>query len=235
MKHIFIFGVLVTVVLFFMVNKKTENNKPIVEKYPWQVTVLPDGRSRVFGVVLDETLLRDVDAILKSNPKVALFEAKVETKPDSKVAKKGKLSLEAYYKNVSLGGLIGSFIFTLHATDAQLNQFKQESSKRKYTENNGVRYELDKLASDKAKQLIVKNLIYVPTVQLDEKTILQRFGQPEHKIKLKTKEVGWHYLYPKKGLDLIYKEEGKEVLQYVLPKNFNSLLEPLQSLQNQKH
>ncbi|MCW8901641.1 MAG: hypothetical protein OQK75_01655 [Gammaproteobacteria bacterium] len=223
MKHIFIIGVAVVLLLFFMVNKKTDNDKPIVEKYPWQVTVLPAGRSRVFGVVLSETLLKDIDVILKNRPTIALFETN------------GKLSLEAYYKNVSLGGLIGSFIFTLNATDAELNEIKQGSSKKKRTENNNIRYELDKQATDNAKELTVNNLNYIPTAQLDEETILKRFGEPAHKIKLKTQEAGWHYLYPEKGLDLIYKEEGKEVLQYVLPKDFNALLEPLQSLQNQKH
>lgn len=222
MKHIIIIGLLVGLILFFMVSEKTGDDKTIVEKYPWQVTVLPDGHSRVFGVLLGESFLKEVDVILNSRPAVALFESK------------GGLSLEAYYKNVSLGGLIGSFIFTLNATNEQLIKIKQESSKKKRTENNNIRYELDKLASDNAKELIVKNLIYIPAVQLDEETIVKRFGEPSQKLKLKTKEVGWHYLYPEKGLDLIYKEEGKEVLQYVTPKNFNSLLEPLQTHQNQK-
>jgi hypothetical protein len=217
MKKIIVISVLVLLVLFFMVNKKTGNNQPIVETYPWQVTTLPDGRSRVFGIILGETTLKEVDNIFTSRPKMALFEANE------------KLSLEAYYKNVSLGGMIGSFILTLDASIQQLNNIKKESAKQKRTENNGKRYELDKLASDKTKKLIVKNLIYIPTVQLDEAIIVKRFGKPTHKIKLKTKEIGWHYLYPEKGLDLIYKEEGKEVLQYVLPKNFNALLEPLQS------
>lgn len=217
MKRIIIFSVLVILALFFMFNEKTGNGKRIVQTYPWQVNILPDGRSRVFGVILGETLLKEVDVILNSTPKMALFEANK------------KLSLEAYYKNVSLGGLIGSFIFTLNVPDKQLNKIKQEGSKKKRTENNGVRHDLDKPASDESKTLIVKNLIYIPTVQLDEKTILQRFGQPTFKIKLKTKEIGWHYLYPEKGLDLIYKEEGKEVLQYVSPAKFNLLLEPLQS------
>ena len=216
MKKIIIISVIVLLVLFFMMNKKTGNEKPIVGVYPWQVTALPDGRSRVFGIVLGETILKEVDEILNSRPKIALFEANE------------KLSLEAYYKNVSLGGMIGSFILTLDAVEQQLNQIKKESSKQKRAENNGKRYELDKLATDSAKNLVVKNLIYIPTVQLDEAIIIKRFGKPAYKIKLKTKEAGWHYLYPDKGLDLIYKEKGKEVLQYVLPKNFNALLEPLQ-------
>lgn len=217
MKKIIILGVLVILVLFFMFNEKTGNDKLIVQTYPWQVSILADGKSSVFGVVLGETSLQEVDTILKSKPIMALFELN------------NKLTLEAYYKSVSLGGLIGSFIFTLNVSDEQLNKIKKESHKQKRAENNGMRYDLDKPASDKSKSLIVKNLIYVPTVQLNEKTIVQRFGKPTYKIKLKTKEVGWHYLYPEKGLDLIFKEEGKEVLQYVLPRNFNLLLEPLQA------
>jgi len=217
MKKIIILSILVILVLFFMFNEKTGNGKLIVQTYPWQVKVLPDGKSSVFGIVLGETSLQEVDAILKSTSKMALFELNK------------KLALEAYYKNVSLGGLIGSFIFTLDASDEKLKKIKKESHKQKRAENKGLRYDLDKPASDKSKSLIVKNLIYVPTVQLDEKTIVQRFGQPTYKIKLKTKDLGWHYLYPEKGLDLIFKEEGKEVLQYVLPGKFNLLLEPLQS------
>ena len=223
MKNVLVIAVLVLVALFFLVNKKTENNQQIVEKYPWQVSILADGKTRVFGIVLDETRLKDVDTLLKNNPKIALFEVNKS------------LSLEAYYKNVLLGGLTGSFIFTLHATGEQLNKIKNESVKKEPAENNGFRYELDKLTSDKAKSLIVKNLIYIPTVQLDEKMIVKRFGKPAQKIKAKTKEISWHYLYPDKGLDVIYHEDGKEVLQYVLPKNFNLLLAPLQSHQNQKH
>ena len=200
-----------------MFNKKTGNNKPIVQTYPWQINILANGRSRVFDIVIGETTLKEIDVILNSSPKMALFEAN------------NKLSLEAYYKNISLGRMIGSFIFTLDVTDKQLNKIKKESTRKKRTDNNGIRHELDKPAADNSKKLIVKSLIYIPAAQLDDKTIINRFGEPGYKIKLKTKEPGWHYLYPDKGLDLIYKEEGKEVLQYVAPKEFNLLLEPLQS------
>ena len=216
MKKIII-SVVVLLMLFYAMNKESGNDKPIVEAYPWQITILPDGHSRIFGITLESTTLKEVDAILKKQPEVALFETD------------NKLSLEAYYKNVSLAGMIGSFIISLEAPDKQMNKIKSESAKQKPAGNKGKRYELDKLASENAKKLVVKNLIYIPTVQLDEEIIVKRFGKPTHKIKLKTKETGWHYLYPEKGLDLIYKEEGKEILQYVLPKKFNALLEPLQS------
>lgn len=217
MKNVIIISVVVLLALFLMTKKPVENDKQINEKYPWQINVLDKGQTSVFGITLGKTLLREADYILKSTPKMALFD------------NNGELSLEAYYKNISLGGLIGSFIFALDANAEYLNKIKNSSSKKERTENNGTRYELDKPTSDNAKSLVIKNLIYVPTVQLSEETIIQRFGTPTYKIKLKTKEVGWHYLYPEKGLDLIFKEEGKEVLQYVQPKDFNLLLEPLQT------
>lgn len=217
MKKIIIISAIGVIALFFMVEKKTGNNKVMFDTYPWQITILPDGHSRVFGIVLGETSLQEVDALLKSKPKMALFEAN------------NKLELEAYYKSVSIGGMIGSFILTLNASEQELKTIKKESRRKKGDESNGVRYELDKPTAEKSKSLIVKNLIYIPTVQLDDEIIIERFGKPAYKIKLKTKESGWHYLYPEKGLDLIYKEEGKEVLQYVLPEKFNALLEPLQS------
>ena len=215
MKKVIIILALVLLALFLLVNKGTKDNTQIVEKYPWQISLLENGKSRVFGIVLGETPLKKVDLILKSSPKVGLFELDK------------KLSLEAYYKNISLGGLIGSFIFALDASEEQLNKIKNESVNKEPAENRGRRYDLDMHAIEQSKMLMVKNLIYIPTAQLDEKTIVQRFGKPSNKIKLKTKEVGWHYLYPEKGLDLIFKEEGKEVLQYVQPKNFNLLLAPL--------
>ena len=86
--------------------------------------------------------------------------------------------------------------------------------------------------TDMAKSMIVKTLNYIPAVQFDDDLIINRFGVPAEKIKLEGKQVGWHYLYPDRGLDIIYSEEGKEVLQYVLPKDFNALTAPLQSHQN---
>jgi hypothetical protein len=221
MKHIIIIGIFVAVVLFFMTSEKTGNNKVIVDTYPWQITVLPDGRSKVFGIVLGETQLKDVDQILRSRGKVALFESK------------NGLSLEAYYKSVTKGNLTGSYVFSLDAPEDFKEKIKNESVKKERTEMNNIRYDLDMHATDNAKKLVVKNINYIPAVQFDDELIIKRFGVPAQKIKLEGKQVGWHYLYPDKGLDVIYSEEGKEVLQYVAPKDFNALIEPLLSRQSQ--
>ena len=217
MKKIVVILVVILMAFFLLQSKKTNNHSRIAENYPWQIKILANGQTRIFGVVLGENKLKDVDVILNSTPKVALFESK------------DKLVLEAFYKDIPLGVLSGSFIFTLDVPSDQLKKIKNKSIKQEPAGNNSKRYQLDKYMLEASKSYVINDLIYIPTVQLDEDMIIKRFGKPTYKIKLKTKEIGWHYLYPEKGLDLIYKQDDKEVLQYVIPKRFNLLLEPLQS------
>lgn len=216
MKKIVVILVLI-LFLFLILKQKPVNNKIIDEMYPWQIEQLDGGRSRVFGIILGETTLKEAGDKLKASAELAIYESKE------------KLTIEAYYNNILLGGLIGSFIFTLDVPTEKLMQIKQASVKKERLQTKEIKYKLDKLAAEKLQNYQVKNLIYIPRVQLDEEMIVKRFGKPEYKIKLKTKEPGWHYLYPKKGLDLIYKEEAKEVLQFVNPKDFKELLLPLQA------
>lgn len=223
MKQVVFISVLIVLVFFLLQKEKTGNPERVVETYPWQITLLPGGKSRVFGIVLNETSLAEVSNKMKTRPRMAVYESKQG------------LSLEAYYKNITLGGLSGSFVFTINATEQQLQQIKNNSIKKEPTKDNALRYELDKPAIDGLQLNSVKTLVYLPTVQLEEDMIVKRFGMPAKKIKLKTNEAGWHYLYPDKGLDLIYKEDDKEILQYVLPKNFNALVMPLQVDQTIQH
>jgi hypothetical protein len=55
--------------------------------------------------------------------------------------------------------------------------------------------------------------------------ITQRFGQPAERIKAGT--TFEHLLYPDRGLDIRLDTEGKEVLQYVAPRDFTRIREPL--------
>jgi hypothetical protein len=66
----------------------------------------------------------------------------------------------------------------------------------------------------------------MPSVRLDEVTIGKRFGQPARRIREK-KSGTVHWLYPQNGLDIVLGDEGKPVLQYVPPKDFGKLLQPL--------
>ena len=73
MKKVIIIVAVILIAILFIPSNKKGNNKAMLEMYPWQVSILPDGRSRVFGIVVGESSIKEVDAILKRSPKMGLF------------------------------------------------------------------------------------------------------------------------------------------------------------------
>jgi hypothetical protein len=182
--------------------------------YPWQIILEPDGNTRVFGITLGENSLNDATGLLGRNYKLGLFETTDQP-----------LSLEAYFNEVTLGGISGKFVLTLNATQDELADLLQEAIKRKVLESGAKRYTL---TAEKSKLLAQKNitsLSYIPYINLDEEIIRKRFGEPSERVIVDERRQ--HLLYPELGLDLLLDEEGKELLQYVTPSKFEQLRQPL--------
>lgn len=186
------------------------------QTYPWQIRITAAGNTQVFGIELDKTPLGHTAKKLNIYYELGLFEDK-----------QGKLSLEAYFNEVTRGGLSGKLIVLLNTDQQQLQTFKANSLKGKPQESGEMKYMLVKNDQKLAEQLLVSSLSYIPYVNLDKEMINKRFGPADEVIK--TKDGLTHYLYLVKGLDIIHSEDGKEVLQYVSPRNMKQLLLPLQN------
>ena len=184
------------------------------DQYPWQITVLPDGGSRIFGIRLGVTTVGEVMQLAGNTPKIALFE-----NPG------GGLSLELFYSEFTRAGLTGRLVLTIAATDKALQAFKQQAVKKDRLESGVLQYSLDSLVFGQITTWPVASMTYVPYANLEEKIIVGRFGEPAEKIR--SHEHAEHWLYPDKGLDLIVNDEGKEILQYVPPPEFERLARPL--------
>ena len=181
---------------------------------PWQIDLDGQGGSRVFGVRPGVDTLAEVRLVLGSDVEIAIV-----AMPDEVG------SLEAYYTQLPLGFVLAKVIVTVDTTpeliiamrDRALKAVHMESTTRK------IRLHPDDLAL--AERLPVKAISVIPTVNLDEVTVVQRFGPPGERVVVSEKRV--HLLYPEKGLDILVDSDGKELLQYVAPRNFAVLREPL--------
>ncbi len=182
---------------------------------PWQIEVLPDGSSRVFGIVLGKTTLGQMEALLQKQAELSLF-----------ATDDGKKVVEAYFHNVVLNGLKAKMVATLGFDQQQLQGIFDRGA-RIATLAQGKR----KVTLSDPDLLLARNtpviaITYLPAIDLDEETVERRFGPPAEKIPEKEGKVV-HWLYPDKGLDIAIGKETKEVLQYVSPKEFRRLVEPL--------
>jgi hypothetical protein len=200
--------------LLFLSACNAERNQPRKDIYPWQISVQADGKTRIFGITLNESRLLDAASVLDRSYELGLFEA--EDQP---------LSLEAYFSEVTLGGISGKFILTLEASQAELATLRDRAVKRKVLESGARRYTVtyaDKMALS---QKTITSLAYIPYINLDEDIIKSRFGEPAERIVIDQKRQ--HLLFPELGLDLLLDDDGKELLQYVLPTDFDKLRQPL--------
>ena len=182
---------------------------------PWQTSVTPEGDLSVLGVTVGRTTLGEAEEIFKEPAEVSLF-AK-----DS-----GSKSVEAYFDSVDVSGLRARIVVVMTVDEASLNGMFDRGVR---IANMGGGRRKVTLADDdlgRLMQMPIASLTYIPKINLTAEMVRSRFGEPAERIAEPDSKVE-HWLYPDRGLDLALDAEGKEVLQYVRPANFEQIRAPL--------
>jgi hypothetical protein len=115
--------------------------------------------------------------------------------------------------------LKGKLVVTLMAEEDQMMAMADHAIAQKATADGNRRLILAE--ADKAGQTarVVKALTYMPAYsKLDAAFFRSRFGEPESWERINEHAVRW--FYPDKGLSLLIDAEGREVLQYAMPKDY---------------
>lgn len=217
LKSILLFIAIVVALLAAPLLFITDEGKPAQQAsggLPWQIEVLADGHARVFGLTPGLSTLDDAFARFGPEAQIAMIIAKGESG-----------SVEAYYETLAAGFVTGKMILTLDTTIEQREEMLKRAIKAEFMESTTRRVTL---ADDDLRTLSkarVSAIAFIPSAQLDEAVVLQRFGMPAERIR--SSEHTEHFLYPDKGLDLRLDTKGKELLQYVAPRDFARLREPL--------
>jgi len=157
---------------------------------PWQIEILQDGSTEVFGLRIGTSRLSGAIEKLGSDMELAIVAATDE----------------------------GS-------NEIDLKRWRENALRFEYMETGLAKKYI--LSPDDLPQVldeVITGMTFLPAVNLDEKVILARFGEPEKRVQF---HGVIHFLYPEKGLDLALHEDSKEVLQYVRPDAFHQLIQPL--------
>lgn len=180
-------------------------NTELVAGLPWQIDVLPDGSIKVFGLHIGVSSLSDVlENLGNDDMDVAIIAASNEVG-----------SLEMYYGHYRAGGVSGKLIVRANASEKNIRDWRQRSLKSGYmASGKAKKYVLSEKDLKLALNEVVTGLTFIPSINLDEKIIVARFGEPAEQLH---SEGVTHYVYPEKGLDIALFEEAKEVIQYTSP------------------
>lgn len=210
----FLLLVAAVIVLSALLRSGDEPGALPAEGLPWQIEILPNGGSKVFGLTLAQSNLGEARARFGADMEIAVIAAPGESG-----------TLEAYSGNVSAAMVTGKIILLADLDSETVRRLRQRAIRADYMEGTTKKFILhpDDLAL--AWRAPIAGITFIPAVSLDEQTALARFGVPNERIRVNDRAE--HLLYPEKGLDLMLDSKGKEVLQYVAPRQFARLREPL--------
>nr|VFK26367.1 MAG: hypothetical protein BECKMB1821G_GA0114241_102033 [Candidatus Kentron sp. MB] len=208
-------GVLIGLIaLLFFMGSRTENPSSKRELYfPWRIEVLPNGSSRVFGITLGKSTLGTVQRLFRDTGDIKLF-----------VSSEGGLSLEAFFKSVDLNGIRGKFVLGLSLEEKTMTAMLERGLRVKSMGSDGTRrVTLHPTDLAHIEYAPVMTITYLPGTDLDETILVKRFGEPSIQVPEQEQEGVVHWFYPHLGLDIALNRNGKEVFQYVAPREFDRL------------
>lgn len=204
-----ILSILILVGSFFMPGKPG-----VQDDLPWHIEHPAPGMTRIFGLTLESSTASEAEQRFHEEAKPSLFKS-----PD------GQLVAEMFFEQVTLAGLKSRIVINIAVPAAELQAMYERGLRISGT---GSSKKITPAPDDAARlrTLPISSLTYMPSIRLEEEIFGRRFGQPGQRIR--EKESGAvHWLYPQDGLDITLGGEEKPVLQYVPPKDFSKLLQPL--------
>ena len=216
MKTFFVLFALLTFVLVIYPFFDQDEEKKTVSGLPWQIEILPDGSTAVFGLHIASSRLSDAYDILGNDMELAIVAASDEVG-----------SLEMYYGHYRAGLLSGKLVLQTSSAEQNIKRWRDNAIRSEYmATGKAKKYYLSPEDLPQVLQQVITGLTFIPAVNLDEEVILARFGEPDQRIA----QAGMtHFLYPDKGLDVVLYNDAKDVMQYVSPHVFQQLTAPLQT------
>jgi len=178
---------------------------------PWEVTIMPDGNSEVFGIHLGNTSYRKAQENLGIFGKTAIF-----TDPDNSI------NVEAYFESINLGGLSAKLVLNLNVSAQQVEAMLERATTGKLQPSGAHQHELAEIDRAALLNAPVNAITYIPSVRLDQAMIKTRFGEPDSTHK-NTDDEGltvntWHYTKP--NLTVNFSEKQKTLLIYTAKSMF---------------
>lgn len=177
----------------------------------WNAHIDTNGHLNVLGVVLGKSSLKEAEAALYSRSEHALF---VEAKNEQVNTE----TVEAFFPTSPDRAKI---VLELDASDELIGRIKERAYNPMAFPSGNIKLEIAPEHSAEVETLTAKSLTYIPPISLDTALVEQQFGKPSDQ--LRDIDNNLHLLYPSLGLDVVIPQEGKALLQFVPPDEFDRL------------
>jgi hypothetical protein len=204
MKEGRILGLVIFLTFFILsVFYLSTRNNPISgdQTLPWQSKVNASGQTEIFNLVIGSSSFQDAIRTFGKDLEVSLFKNQDES-----------FQLEAFYNNIEISQIRGQLIVELLMSENQLSFLQNNIKSSEKLPTGNEKFELNLFAKSSLRNLTIKKIVFIPKTDIAPSTIIDRFGKAD---KISSDAQGVEYwLYPEKGLRIIYDANGKEMMEY---------------------
>ncbi len=212
-KQYWIWGLLIIISILLSFFRYSADTPVVPDDLPWQIGHPTADTSRIFALTLGASTVAEAERRFREVAKPGLFRMS-----------DGRLAAEAYFEQVNLAGLKAKIVVSISIPEEELQAIYDRGLGMR-AGISGKRIVLRPEDQARLRALPISGLTYLPAVSLDEATFVRRFGRPGQRLPERKGDTV-HLLYPWHGLDITL-GGGKPVLQYVPPRDFDRLVQPL--------
>jgi hypothetical protein len=190
--------------------------RPERDELPWHIEHPTPDTTRVLGLTLGQSTPADAERRFREKGELGLFRS-----PE------GRLSAEMFFEQINLAGLRSKVVLTVVVGEGELQAMHDRGARMSATAS-GKKITLSPDDESRLRGMPIGSLTLIPGVRVTEELLRKRFGEPAQVIKEANAEV-FHHLYPQHALDATTSasKSEKQVLQFVSPKDYARLVEPL--------
>jgi hypothetical protein len=189
---------------------------------PWQVARPAPGRTQVFGLDLPGSTLAEVRRRFGDELALALIDDRSDAADRADDADRDSgLALEAYVERFSAAGVAGRLLLVFDVDRAMRERWRDRLPATP-TASGARRHRLDAVAAAEADGAPLVGVGLLPAASLDAEALRSRFGAPAQVVTEGPQRA--HWLYPELGLAILLDAQGRDLLQYVAPGDFERRL-----------
>lgn len=211
----FLFGIsLFSIAIFAIAMLLPEGKTSNSQNLPWQIEQT-EGSTRVFGLTLGVSRLREAERLLQGDGEISLFRSE-----------NGAYSIESYFDKTELGGLTAKMVLVMDIPAEELAQIYERGVRVSKLGNGTSKVSIATADLHRTRSAAIASITYLPAINLTAEQLKARFGAPAQRIR-EPDSSAEHWLYPAIGLDITLDENAKEVFQYIKPSSFTQISQPL--------
>jgi hypothetical protein len=186
---------------------------------PWEVELVAGGFSRVFGITLGQSTLGDAIDQLGESVQVAIITPL--TSSTETTGSPPQSALEAYIDPMRTQYLSGRLVISVETHPEDLKIWSDRSVRHEKSDTGARLASLSDKDLQSARHAIITGLTYIPGTKLDESIIQTRFGNDGYRQEISADLIEWRF--PSKGLVISLNPKGRDLVQYVRTKDFNTM------------